>query len=398
MMLSYDEMSTLLTRKLTEYCAKRITDSMPLHDAVGKTAAYDIHAEIPLPSVNTAAMDGYIFTSPLEEKKTYTVTSTIAAGDMLKTDYANDEVIRINTGAPVPDGYSFLIMQEQVRVWTDNQHTYLQVTTEGRQNHIRKAGEDVAQGSVLFSQGHQFRLNDLPVIAAIGLSKIPVLKPLTIGVASCGNELLEPGQSKNVYQAYDCNRAPLLAMIKALGHTPHDFGIIPDNQQAIRSTLFEMAKTCDLILTSGGASVGDFDFFAKVLQDIGKITEHKVAMKPGKPLLVGHIQSRPYIGLPGNPVSSFVCFQTLVAPALRRAFGQAPEAPSCAKLTTPITKSHQRLEFARAIVNGDQVTPLPQQESHRVGDLRLANGLIVIPPGPVNLNPGDEIRVLHLEY
>ena len=169
MMLSYDEMSTLLTRKLTEYCAKRITDSMPLHDAVGKTAAYDIHAEIPLPSVNTAAMDGYIFTSPLEEKKTYTVTSTIAAGDMLKTDYANDEVIRINTGAPVPDGYSFLIMQEQVRVWTDNQHTYLQVTTEGRQNHIRKAGEDVAQGSVLFSQGHQFRLNDLPVMRSLGL-------------------------------------------------------------------------------------------------------------------------------------------------------------------------------------------------------------------------------------
>ena len=396
-MLTFDEMTSVIQTLLSDYCVNHPSITTPLSNIIGKVSSSDIHAEIPLPSCNTAAMDGYIFKSKFQLNTTYTVTTSIAAGDVLLETFEQEEVIRINTGAPVPDGYSYLIMQENVHVWTENQVSYLKLIKDDRQNHIRQAGEDVAQDSVIFSKGHQFQVQDLPLLAAVGLSQLPIMQPLKIGVISCGNELIEPGNTKNQYQAYDANRAPLLSMIQSLGHDSIDFGIIPDHQDTIRSTLLEMTKTCDLIITSGGASVGDYDFFANIVKDVGRVEKHKLAMKPGKPLMVGNIQSKPYIGLPGNPVSSFVCFRTLVAPALKKAFGQTPAASQFAKLTAPIRQSHNRLEFARALLKGDQVTPLPQQESHRVGGLSRANVLIKLQPGSIDMIPGELIEVLPIE-
>lgn len=372
---------------------------IPVTEALGRILAETLLTPLDFPPFANAAMDGYAVKAldavPGAMLKR---VGSIMAGSAPTTRLGQGECMRIFTGAPIPEGADAIVVQE--RVTADGSHIRLNLSASLEPGaNIRRQGDELTRGEVLLSQGTRIGPFEMGLLAFAGITAIPVFDPLRIGVLATGDELVPPGESLLAGQIHESNRPVLLALIREMGHQAVDLGVIPDDFEGLCHALRQGALGLDALVTTGGASEGDADLVAKALGQLGEVAFWKVAVKPGKPFLFGHLGVVPVFGLPGNPVSAAIIFLKLVKPALEQLSGQGPRRAVTfrLKLAGSIRRSPGRKEFLRGLlVPADQglaVMPLPHQGSHRLTSMTQGDCLIVVPPETQTMDVGDWVDV-----
>ena len=377
-----------------------------LNEALGRVLAEDIVSGRNNPPLDNSAMDGYALIAADIEKASpenpvpLKLVGTVPAGCQSDRPLQPGEAMRIMTGAPVPPGADAVLMQEDTEVRGD---TVLCKDRAAAGENIRRAGEDVRAGEVVIEKGVTLTPSHIGMLAVVGRSSIPVAQRPTVAVLSTGDEIADLDEEATGPRIYNSNGYMLAAQIRAAGGVPVYLGIAPDREEALMEH-FQWALQCDVVVSSGGVSVGDYDLVKASLDKLGnEMAFWKVAMKPGKPLAFGRIGTRPVFGLPGNPVSSFVSFEQFVRPALRRMMGarELTLRTVQARLTETVTKKTKRLHFMSATLesrNGEYtVTPAGQQGSGVLKSAMNANGLIVFPLESEQLRSGELVTVQLLE-
>jgi len=375
-------------------------ETINLLQARNRVLAEDQIAEIDVPPWDNSAMDGYaISTTDLDKNNSLTVSQIIPAGkypEPLQTGTA----ARIFTGAPIPPGANAVEMQENTQTENDRVR-FLQKVKPGA--NIRLRGEDIAKNAVVIRAGAILQAQHLGLLASIGIAKVPVKKSLRVAVVSTGDELVEPGEKLNGGQIYNSNRYLLLGLLQQLGFETIDGGMIADDVALTKQRLLQLSEQTDVIISSGGVSVGEEDHVKAALEAIGKLHLWKIAVKPGKPLAFGSINNTTFFGLPGNPVSAFVTFLVFVKPYLLKAQGATQLEPqlieAIADFDWPPVKQGkerkpiQREEYLRARLkeDGRTVEIYPNQSSGALSSVVWANGLAIAPIGAV-ISRGDKIK------
>jgi molybdopterin molybdotransferase len=370
----------------------------PLMDCLGLAVAEDIHAEVALPGFDNSSMDGYavryadVATASAEEPVRLPVLGEIGAGQASLLALPPGAAAKIMTGAPLPTGADTVVPYE----WTDRGVAEVEIRqTPEEAQHVRYAGEDVAAGTVLGPR-------HLGLIASVGRAQVAVRPRPRVVVLSTGTELREPGETLGHDSIYDGNSFLLAAAARRAGAIAYRVGIVPDEPRAFMTALSDQLVRADLVVTSGGVSMGDYDVVKEALTPEG-VWFGPVSMQPGKPQGFGRIGEErvPVLCLPGNPVSSFVSFELFVLPALRRLMGMTPEArPVCrAALTHAVRSPKGKEQYLRGWYDGSRagVSPIGGPGSHLIGDLAGANCLIVIPPETTSLNKDAEVDVIELD-
>lgn len=386
-----------------EHSVQPIQDSeiVPLEAAFHRILAEDCYSRINVPPHTNSAMDGYaIRGADLADgtEHPFTIVGTAWAGKPYTQAVSPKQCVRIFTGAFLPLNTDTVIMQEHVTV-QDNRLT-LTVNYQLGQ-YVRAVGEDIKIGQLLLSKGKRLRPADLGLLASVGTTSVRVARRLNVAFLSIGDELCLPGERPHFGQIYDSNHYTLLGMLTELGNSCITCqGIIPDRRDLLEQMLVETAAHQDVIITSGGVSVGEADYVTDILKKIGQMNFWKVAMKPGRPLTFGKIQQAVFFGLPGNPVSVMVTFQQFVRPALRRLLGQAKVTPLRLKVPciSPLQKVAGRLELQRGILEMDShgqlvVRSTGAQGSGILSSMSQANCFIVLPAECENLPSGSEVWV-----
>ncbi|OUR81745.1 molybdopterin molybdenumtransferase MoeA [Cycloclasticus sp. 46_120_T64] len=393
-----------------EQALEQILDDLPkpngyqrlgLKKALQRIVYQDIHAAIDLPSFRNSAMDGYAFQHHSDQDLALIVIGCSWAGKPYRGEVLAGECIRVFTGAYVPDSCDCVVMQENTR--RTNESIRLTHWPKRFEN-IRSIGSDIQQGQRLLAQGHRLKAADIGLLAACGIADIAVFNPITVGFFSTGDELISIGSQPELGQIYDSNRYTIHALLEEAGIKPLDMGVIADTPEAVEAALLSATKHCDLIITSGGVSVGEADFMSDVLAKIGQIKLWKMAIKPGKPLLFASINNSVFFGLPGNPVSVMVTFQQIVLPALHKMMGLTTDQPA---LTLPaiaaedIDKQPGRLEFQRGVARktGDElsVSLTGGQASHMLSSMSQANCLIILPRENTGVKKGQSVNIQLLD-
>ncbi|WP_205849196.1 gephyrin-like molybdotransferase Glp [Natronospirillum operosum] len=379
-------------RALTE------TEPCALHAATGRTLARPVRALAQVPPFANSAMDGYAIGPDVTAHDCLNVVGRALAGHPWGGTLKAGEAVRIMTGAPVPAGTHAVVMQEHVAV--DGERILLEYHPEAGQN-IRPAGDDVQAGQALLTPGEVIGAAQIGLLAAAGVATVTVYRRPRIALLSTGDELREPGQPLGAGQIYDTNRALLHSLLHTLPVEITDFGILPDDPAILAKTLTEAAAGHDLILSSGGVSVGDTDHTRQVLERLGDIGFWKLSIKPGKPLAFGQLDQAWFFGLPGNPVSALVTAYLFMLPALRQLAGQGWHQPPqySARATAPFRKKPGRTDYQRArlnrSVNGHLlVSPCGPQGSHQLSVLATANAFAVLPGAAGSIPEGDLVTVL----
>jgi molybdopterin molybdotransferase len=370
-----------------------------LKEAYGHIVAGDILSPIAVPGHDNSAMDGYAFHAadlPTAASKTLRLIGSSLAGAPFAGSLNPGECVRITTGAVIPDGTGFVVMQEQVTI---NEGQITIETGHKINENIRRAGEDIAMGGVIFGRGQKIGAAELGLLASLGISEIEVIRPLRIATFSTGDELASPGQPLAEGQIYDSNRYALYGLIRELGATHIDMGIIRDSREAVASAFEEAARIADVVITSGGVSVGDADYVKETLERMGSVNFWKIAMKPGKPLAYGKIGNSWFFGLPGNPVSSMATFIEIVRPNLEYLAGQSAKEPLRLKVKSldPLKKQPGRADFQRGILSyqGDElvVRTTGHQGSHILSSMSRANCFIILSAEAGSVAAGDMVVV-----
>lgn len=383
------------------------TEKVDIELADSRVLSAPVVSSLNVPAHNNSAMDGYAIRA--DELTTNTQTSqthfklvgTAYAGQPFHGNLENGECIRIMTGAVVPDSANAVEMQENVDATTEqSSNTVILKQQCSLHNHIRKAGEDIAQGQTIFETGHKLKAVDIGLLASLGVAKVPVYRKLKVAVFSTGDELKSPGQTLSTGDIYESNRYVLIAMLERMNLEVIDMGIISDDKALITQAFIDADKNADAVISSGGVSVGDADYTKEVLDELGDIGFWKVAMKPGKPFAFGQLPNSIFFGLPGNPVSATVTFHQLAAPALMQMSGSsAPTALSVAAITTDrIRKRPGRMDFQRGIAELNAqgqltVTPLGNQGSGILSSLSKANCYIVLAQENGGYNQGESVEI-----
>ena len=329
------------------------------------------------------------------------IVAQVLAGHPFSGQIQNGEAVRIMTGAPVPAGANAVIMQEETRIEEDT----LFCTADVREGQcIRKAGEDIQEGSIVLSKGTLITAAHLSLLASIGVAKVKVFRKLKIAVLATGDELVIPGNPLSPGEIYESNRTGLIAMLKKLPVEVVDFGIVKDNLEETRNAFQQASRECDWVISSGGVSVGDADFVKQVLSELGEINFWKVAIKPGKPYAFGKLGNAWFSGLPGNPVSCFITFMQLVSPTLKILSGDIYTPPQTyqATLTTDIRRRAGRTEFQRATMWNEydgklMVKPKGKQGSGIMNSFTDANCFLIIPAETSLLEAGELVSVLPID-
>jgi molybdopterin molybdotransferase len=373
---------------------------IPLPQALGRVLSETLYSPIAVPPQNNSAMDGYGFdSSEIIENQTFTlsVIGTSWAGKPFTGKLAKGQCIRILTGATVPDGVDSVIAQEQVSI--DNDQVLFPANTQAYKN-IRPAGSDVQHNQLLLNAGKSLSAIDLGLLASVGLSQIAVKRQLKIAFFSTGDELTPLGESLGFGQIYDSNRYQLAGLLNHPNYLVSDLGIIKDDQTALEQTLINAAKQYDLLISTGGASVGDADFVKQSLDNCGEVNFWKIAIKPGKPLAFGKIGECWFFGLPGNPVAVLVTFEKFVKPALQKLAGTAirQALQLSARCENRLRKQAGRQEYQRGILSQtDQGELVVQtaggQDSHQLSVASLANCFIVLPAESTGVEINDRVLV-----
>ncbi len=372
-------------------------ETVSLGEARGRILAKTQISAIAVPPLDNSAMDGYAVrcadvattgvSLPIEQR--------IPAG---KVGHAllPGTAARIFTGAPIPPGADTVVIQEHCILDDQDRVVVNQVPTPG--NHIRRAGEDIAPGAKVLSAGTRLGPAELGVAASVGLAQLPVRRRMRVALLSTGDELIEPGEPLPPGAIYNSNRPMLQALLEGLGCVVTDLGRIPDNLAATRQALQTAAKGHDLILSTGGVSVGEEDHVKTAVEAEGELALWKIGIKPGKPLAFGKVGagSTAFIGLPGNPVSGFVTFMMMVRPYILRCMGAQHCQPVERQLVSASDwlRPDMRREFLRARITADGRAELhPNQGSGVLTSCVWADGLIDNPPRKSFL-AGDTVRFL----
>jgi len=374
-------------------------ETVPLHAALHRTLAHDLLSPMNVPPHDYSAMDGYAlrFADLTGERPRLKRVGSSFAGHAFEGQLAAGECVRIMTGAPIPHDCDCVVMQEHVQVEGDT------VVVGGGHRpgqNVRLIGEDMKQGETVLARGHRIRPVEMGLLASLGISEIAVYRKLKVAIFSTGDELQLPGKPLAAGQIYDSNRYSLFGMLSELGADILDMGNIRDDRASLRNSLLDAASQADVIITSGGVSVGEADYIKELLAEIGEVVFWKIAMKPGRPLAYGKIGSCHFFGLPGNPVAVMVTFHQFVRDALRRLMGQYPKTALTfrAVCVTPIKKAPGRAEFQRGILSRNDsgelvVHTTGNQGSGVLSSMSKANCYIILPVSQGNAEAGLSVEV-----
>ena len=375
------------------------TETLPTLEANGRVLAAAQSSQLNVPPMDNAQMDGYAVRAAdcAGGAAKLNVAQRIPAGQVGQS-LQPGTAARIFTGAMIPEGADAVVMQEQCEL-EGEAVTVRHVPQPGEW--IRRIGEDIKTGSTILPAGMRLRAQELGLAASVGLATLPVVRKPRVAVFFTGDELAMPGEPLKQGAIYNSNRFMLRGLLGNLGCDITDYGIVPDSLAATRDTLRKAAAAHDLIITSGGVSVGDEDHIKPAVEAEGRLNMWQIAIKPGKPLAFGDIDrdgrdSAFFIGLPGNPVSSFVTFLLFVRPFILRLQGVAEVAPKAFAMRADFAwpKADRRNEFLRAKINRDGGLDLfPNQGSAVLTSAVWGDGLIDNPPGNV-ITPGDTVRFL----
>lgn len=376
------------------------TEKLTLENALGRVLAEPVYSPINIPHDRNAAMDGYAFASRdrVEGRAfTFGLAGTSWAGRPFQGRLQPGQCVRIFTGAVVPNEADSVVMQEHVQV--QQQTAHFPADTRALQN-IREIGEDVKQGACLIAQPKKLTAVDLGLLASAGVAQVTVKRQLKIAYFSTGDELTASGQPLETGKIYDSNRAMLAGLLADPNHNVVDLGVIPDNKQLLEDSFIAASKNYDVIITTGGASVGEADYVKEILQSCGEVNFWKIAMKPGKPLAFGKIGGCYFFGLPGNPVAVVVTFHQVVAPALRQLSGAPPSKPLrfSATCTSALKKAPGRQEYQRGILSQDEhgeffVASAGRQGSNILSSMSQSGCYIVLPKECNGVQAGDRVTV-----
>lgn len=372
------------------------TEEIPLRNAAGRTLAAPAVATRDQPPFASSAMDGYaVIGVEVEDDVMFKVIGESAAGHRFDGVVKAGQAVRIFTGAPVPAGASRVVIQEDVSHRGD-------LITLGRdldQNiYIRPAGGDFKVGDTLEAP-RILTPSDIALLASMNIANVTVTRRPIVALMATGDELVMPGENPGPDQIIASNNFGLAALINQHGGEARVLPIARDNQASLEAA-FELCEGADLIVTIGGASVGDHDLVAQVASDLGLDRAfYKIAMRPGKPLMAGKINGVPMIGLPGNPVSSMVCGHVFLLPALRVMLGfeAAPSPHKTATLTENMPANGPREHYMRARVEADQITPFKRQDSALLTVLSDANALLIRPTDAAEIDQGDRVEYIALD-
>ena len=375
------------------------TESMPIMQSLGRVLAADIISPSNVPNHNNSAMDGFAFKFSAN-LKTLNIIGTAFAGKAFVGAVKAGECVKIMTGAVIPAGADTVMMQERIAVKSDR-ITLLDEPKLGA--NVRLAGEDLKIGQTVLAKGHVMKPADLGLVASLGIGEISVFRPLKVAFFSTGDELVSVGKKLEDGQIYDSNRYTLFGMLSRLGVVISDLGVVPDKPDLLEATLLKAASENDVVITSGGVSVGEADFMKGLLVKHGQVLFWKINMKPGRPLAYGKVGNSHYFGLPGNPVSAMVTFYQFVREALICLMGSTAKPLPMFKVecVQAIKKATGRTEFQRGILfeeNGTwKVKPLPNQGSGVLSSMSAANCFIVLDEIMGNCVSGTMVKVQLLE-
>jgi len=377
------------------------TVAMAVRDGLGAVLGEDVLSPIDVPAHTNSAMDGYalraedlIATGPT----TLQVSGTAYAGRPFKGKVSAGQCVRIMTGAPMPHGADTVVMQEHTQV--SGASVTVHTETRPGQN-VRRAGEDLAKGGTALHTGTRIGPAQLGLLASLGRAEVRVLRPLRVAFFSTGDELRPVGEPLEDGQIYDSNRYTLYAMLRRLSVELIDLGVVKDTPEALREAFTHSAAVADVIISTGGVSVGEADFVKQVLHELGEVSFWTITMKPGRPLAYGRIDACPFFGLPGNPVAVMVTFYQLVRPALQRMQGETPSYP-LPPLHLPcqsaIRKRPGRTEFLRGVLcdgpDGEPAVRLSgPQGSGILRSMAEADCFIVLPPKRGDVASGETVDV-----
>ena len=387
-----------------------VTENIPTMEALGRILAEDVIAKVDVPSFDRSAVDGYV----LRAEDTYGASPTnpvildiigvVEIGSSSKIILGKQQAMRIATGAAMPKGADSVVMIEYTEKIGEGKVEVYSSLTPGE--NVSKRGEDVEKGERILSKGTLLQPQDIGILAALGNSEVEVVKRPKVAILSTGNELVELGKNVELGKIIDANRPILMAMVKELGGEPLDFGMARDDLREIRSRIASGMENNDMVLVSGGTSVGTGDLVPEAINSLGRpgIIVHGMCIRPGRPAALAAIGSRPIVLLPGFPVAAMVSFNAIVQPILLRMLGassdQFARRTVRARMLRRIPSSIGNRTYVRVLVKrldkGYVAEPLRTSGSGVISSMIKANGLVIIPEEKEGLEEGEEVEVTML--
>jgi molybdopterin molybdotransferase len=381
-------------------------ERLPIRDCLGRVNNEAVKAPHNVPPLPNSAMDGYAIV--IANLKPGAITEledigTAYAGTPFDGSCGPGQCIRIMTGALIPDGSNAVIMQEQTEI---NAAGKVCIDSDHRVGeNIRQAGEDIKQGEIVIEAGARLSPADLGVLASLGLGQLQVKRKPVVAFFSTGDELVPVGTPLEPGKIYDSNRYSLHGMLSGMAVDTIDLGVVRDDLDSMREILIKASTQADLIISTGGVSVGEADFIKPALADLGTTEFWKIAIKPGRPLTFGQIDASIFMGLPGNPVAVMVTFSQFVVPAIQALAGTNPKRPALfhARALDQMRKKPGRYEFQRGIATLDdnnewQVAKTGQQGSGILTSMSRANCFIVLADDNAGVEPGDEVNIQFFDW
>ncbi|EGR1702133.1 bifunctional molybdopterin-guanine dinucleotide biosynthesis adaptor protein MobB/molybdopterin molybdotransferase MoeA [Vibrio cholerae] len=378
------------------------TESVAIQECYQRVLAREVFSPINVPAYRNSAMDGYALRGDDLERDSYRVVAEVLAGSHYPKTVAFGEAVKIMTGAPMPHGADTVVMREQA---TQNGElvSFAGAKIKAGQN-VRQAGEDLAQGQAVFSTGQRLLSPEMGMLASLGFAHADVFRSLKVAIFSTGDEVQAPGGDIEPNSIFDSNRFTLTGLLKQLGCQVIDLGIIEDDEAKMMQVLEQAAKQADMVITSGGVSVGDADFIKSALEKLGHIDFWRINMRPGRPLAFGQIAGKPFFGLPGNPVAVMVSFINFVEPALRKMQGEQGWQPlKVNAIALEDLRSRQgRTEFSRGVYAFNAQGQLTVRTTGKQGSgilrsMSEANCLIEIAPAIDTVKVGESVTIIPLQ-
>ena len=398
-MMSVDDAVALIATRV-----RAITDqqAVALGEADGRVLARDIAAPLPLPPFTNSAVDGYAVGNadlPQAGERALPLDGRIQAGGLAQAPIRPGHTARIFTGAPMPAGAETVFMQEDVRIETDGRIVLPPGLKPGA--NVRPAGEDIPAGHVALRAGQRLRPQHVALAAAFGLTSLDVVRRIRVAVFSTGDELASPGEERAASQLFDSNRFMLMAMLRRLGCEVSDLGILRDERASLARALKQVAGDHDLILTTGGVSTGEEDHVKAAVESVGSLVLWRMAIKPGRPVAMGIIAGTPLIGLPGNPVASFVTFVHVVRPTVLALAGSLPEPLLPIPLRAAFTyrkkagrREYVRVSLRRRADGGLEAVKFPREGAGLLSSLVETDGLVELGEEVNLVEPGQAVGFL----
>lgn len=385
-------------------------EEIPIVEGLGRTLIEHVKAEVDVPHFDRSAMDGYAvksedtFGASTTNPIIFDVVGAVAIGEIPSINVGKQQTVRVATGAPIPKGADSVIMLEFTELIADDRIEIYRPSTPG--HNISQRGEDVKVGERVLEKGTVLQPQDIGILAAIGVVRINVMRKLRVAILSTGNELVEPGVKVEIGKTVDTNRFILSSLVKDLGGEPLDLGIVKDDVDEIKSTISKGLMVADMVLVSGGTSVGAGDLVPEVVNMLGKpgIIVHGIAMRPGKPTALAVLDGKPVMLLPGYPVAAMMAFITFVKPIivqmLRTVVSKTVGQVIKGRMTRRVPSSPGIRDYVRVFVEKTDlnyvVYPIRTRGAGIISSMVKANGLVVIPEEREGIEEGEDVEVILL--